>query len=257
MRGFLAVAALLAAAGAGVGGGSGARAATYLDEVAWHNAVVDLDAALRPQGLTLRYVPISARFVSGEDGYGTYTDFGVPVFHATGTNSPIPSVWGTRTYSAGAHTWPGGFQTRLGCHSNAYPCLGAWAMTFGFDQPIYGFGGALAYRTGLQNVVEGSGIAPFSAVDQAILDGTLPSREAGSTYDLFFGVLQPMAMTDLRLTFWEGMGTDDTAEARISGLMLVAVPVPEPPPLPLVVAALAALGLAGTWRALSPAAGSR
>jgi hypothetical protein len=247
MRGILAAAALLAALAA-----TETRASAYLDEAAWHNAVLDLDATLRPQGRTLRYVPIELRFVSAEDGYGTYTDFHEPALYSLGQGMP-PSGWGSRSFGAGAGaaTWSGGFSAGLGCASFASPCLGAWAMTFAFDEPVYGFGGLLDYRLGWNSTWPGAGIAPFDAVNDAVRDGRLYNPEYFSG---FYGLLDPDPMTELRLTFWEGQNMDDTAGMRISGLMLVAVPVSEPAALPLLAASLALL-LAGAARQGVPARG--
>ena len=243
MRGIL-LAAMLAAVAA-----ADARGAAYLDEAAWHNAVLDLNATLLPEGRTLRYVPIELRFVSAEDGYGTFTDFREQAFASTAYDRP-PSQWRSRWY-ASASTWSGGFSAALGCDTEMYPCLGAWAMTFAFDQPVYGFGGALDYRLGYYAYWPDSGIAPFDGVNDAVRDGRIYNPEYFSG---FYGLLTPEPTSQLRLTFWEGRNIDDTAWMRITGLMLVAVPVREPPALPLVASALACLLLAGAGRALSPPA---
>lgn len=247
MRGIVVAAAVLAAVTVSEG-----RAAAYLDEAAWHNAVLDLNTTLLAEGRTLRYVPIALRFVNAEDGFGTYTDFYERVFYATAYDRP-PSEWGPRFYAPPTSTWSGGFFASLGCDSAAYPCLGAWAMTFAFDQPVYGFGGALDYRLGSSGMFlpdSGAGIVPFDAVNQAVWDGRLGNPEH---YSGFFGLLTPEAMTELRLTFFEGRSVDTTAGVMMEGYMLVAVPVREPPALPLVASALALLLLAGTARQRLPA----
>lgn len=221
-----------------------ARAATFLDEIAWHNAVVDLGAALGP-GQRPRSAPIVVRVVSYEDGYGTFTDPSELAFAGTSNEDP-GSVWSPR--GGGIAPSPGSFGGSLGCVSWAYPCLGAWKVTLAFDQPVFGFSGQLDYRV-YYNADDPEQVLPF-------FEGTLGYIGPHYGYNGFFGVLAPMR--ELSLTFYEGWSLDDGVSLSFSGMMLVAA-VSEPGGLPLFAAGLMLLGLTAAVRRprLNRSAGSR
>ncbi|WP_144185745.1 hypothetical protein [Elioraea rosea] len=234
MRALIAGAALLATAM-----GPGAHGATYLDQAAWHNAVLDLNTSMLP-GPGIRYVPIAVHVVSYEDGYGTFTDPYVPiVFWDQGEPRGIAG----RSHSIS--TYPGGFGGSLGCVSYAYPCLGSWRVTLAFEQPVYGFGGTLSYETWETYADDPARVLPF-------FDGTLGYIGPHFGYDGFFGILAPMS--EFALTFYEGQSIDAGISLQFNGYMLVAVA--EPPVIGLLATGLAALLMAGVARSRSsPAPG--
>jgi len=248
MRGIL-LAAMLAAVAA-----ADARAAAFLDEAAWHNAVLDLDAALRPQGRTVRYVPFTVRPIEYEDGYGTFApDSREPVFLTYSWDNPYTGEWGRR--GGGSFRMTGGaLYGVLGCHSTYYPCFGATRVTLGFDGEVLGFGGSLEWYGVYQEDPRSlnlPGYLPFFAATHDSIGPLLRPGQGfiGYGYDGFFGTVQPL--TEFDLTYQYGMNPDNYVSVTFSGLMLVAVPVREPPSLPLVASALACLLLAGAGRALS------
>lgn len=261
VRGGVAAAALAVAAVVGAGVPSGARAATFLDAVSWHNAVLDLDAALRPTGRMVRSVPFSVRPVEYEDGYGTFAQNSAGwVFATYSADNPEVGEWVFRAQRR-FEMLNGVLYGTLGCNSAYDPCLGATRVTLGFDGDVLGFGGNLLWADAYQSFGADRSrlmeVLPFfsATYDQIgpILDDS--GWFLGYGYEGFFGTVGPM--TEFDLTFWHEGGVDGFATVRFSGLMLVAVPVPEPPPLPVLLAALALLGLAGARGALSPPAGSR
>jgi len=236
----------------GVAWGSAAQASVFLDEHAYRAAVGGLVVS---EGRAIAAVPINVRAVRFEDGSGVFNHPSDLGHYSLMTGQP-PDLWAHREW-LGTETRPGMFNTRMGCASYAWPCLGAWSITFAFDRPVLGFGGVLGYFAGYWDMPGGREAIPlFAAAFEAINNENWRPGYFG-----FFGTIRPM--TDFTLTFRVGQNADDEAFVRFTGHMLVEV-VPEPRTIALFAGAIGLLGfaaaaprLARRRRLLSPSAGWR
>jgi len=234
----------------GLASANTAAAAVFLEEHAYRAAVGGLVVG---EGRAVAAVPISVRAVRFEDGSGEFHDPAELGHYALMTGEP-PDQWGNRLW-LGTETRPGVFSTNLGCASYAWPCLGAWSITFAFDRPVLGFGGALEYFAGYLDMPGGREAVPLlEAAYEAINGETFQPQYSG-----FFGRIEPM--TGFTLDFRRGQNADDWAWVTFTGHMLVEI-VPEPGTVALFAGALGLLGLAAApaaarRRPLSPSAGSR
>jgi hypothetical protein len=233
----------------GLASASTAAAAAFIDEHAYRAAVGGLVVG---EGRAVAAVPIAVRAVRFEDGSGVFHDPAELGHYALRRGEP-PDQWHDRLWLR-TETRPGMFSTWLGCASYAWPCLGAWSITFAFDGPVLGFGGALDYFAGYFDGGRREPIPLLEAAFDAISGETFQPRYAG-----FFGIVAPMS--GFTLTFRVGQNADDEANVAFIGHMLVEV-VPEPGTVALFAGALGLLGLAAApaaarRRRLSPSAGSR
>jgi hypothetical protein len=228
-----------------------AARAAFIDQSAWEQAVTAASDAFGP-GHALIPVPIRLRVVSVFDGGGNVATTPDALFsNQTGGIGTLPR-WSLPGAGTGASASPGMFEARLGCHSAFWPCLGAWSVTFAFEEPVWGIGGDLDYLFGYYALYHREAAIPFF---QAAFESPNEGWRGRGAYRGFFGTVGPM--TEFTLHFWEGLSVDDYATVSFRGSMLIVVPVSEPASAGLVACALALLMLAQASRALSPSAGWR
>ncbi|WP_291299409.1 hypothetical protein [Elioraea sp.] len=221
--------------------GTEARAAVFLDRAAWQQAMDQIQADLRVERDVdnhLVHAPIRTRAVSFEDAGGVFTDPSEEAF-VSRTSGGAPEVWWPRTFLlSGAQTdyTPGRFIALLGCASAFWPCLGAWSITYEFEQPVYGFAGTLDYFVGVMGFTPEP--IPFF---EAAFDAAQERQR--NQYTGFFGVTG--LMDSFTLTFRVGQSFDDFAYVDFQGVMVVV----SEPPLALTFALLALVMLAVAHRA--------
>jgi hypothetical protein len=241
----------LVAAALALAGPEPAAGAAFIDQSAWEEAVAAASDALGPDH-ALMAVPIRLRVVSVMDGGGNVSTTPDALFsNHTGGIGTLPR-WSLPGAGTGVSASPGMFEARLGCHSAYWPCLGAWSVTFAFDEPVWGIGGNLDYDFGFVALFYREAVIPFF---QAAFEAANSGWGGRGAYRGFFGTVGPM--TEFTLRFGEGLSIDDIATVSFRGAMLVAIPVGEPASAALVACALALLMLVQAGRALSPSAGWR
>jgi hypothetical protein len=219
--------------------GMEARAAVFLDRAAWQQAMDRIQADLRSgrdgDGHLVQ-APIRTRAVSFEDATGVFSDPAELGFVSRTTGGP-GEVWWPRSVflNSGlqAEYTPGRFVALLGCSPAFWPCLGAWSITYQFEQPVYGFAGTLDYFVGVMGFTPGP--VPFF---EAAFDAAQALER--NRYTGFFGVIG--LMDSFTLTFRVGQNADDFASIDFRGVMVI---VSEPPlSLTFALSALMMLGLA-------------
>ncbi len=204
-----------------------ARATAYLDEAAWNAAIGGAATS-----------PFPAHVAVAQDAFATYAR-GVPqeVTYTTGPFGPPVTRTITWILDTSAGQWGGSFA----CNSFAYPCLGAYRITYTLPFDIVGFAGTLVQSLGTDLW---PGLPFFETPEPACFapDATDPYYDCTRlplAFRGFYGAT--FAPTRSFSILWSAglISADDAESFRLFGARVV--PAPEPASLPLLAAALGLL----------------